>query len=90
MTTTRELLNHWLGRCYEAEVIKGDRSGTTPKILAQQLQGNQDLMADAEARRQEISDQLAQQCFVTKKHRDFINQAFAEIATAQSGTPPAT
>lgn len=81
MTGTRDLLNYWLGRCYEAEVIKGDRSGTAPALLAAQLQANQDLMADAKLRSQEITEDMTKQCFITKKHSDFLRVALAAPTT---------
>lgn len=75
MSQTRDLLNYWLGQCYAAEVVKGDRSGAAVANLAKQIEANQNLQQDAQNRLNEITDDLEKQDFISKKHKEFLKRA---------------
>ncbi len=70
-----DLLAYWLGQCYAAEVIRGDRSGTALAALTHQLQANQALATEAQTVANEISDDLAKQDFISKKNKEFLTRA---------------
>jgi len=70
-----DLLNYWLGQCYAAEVIKGDRSGAAITALTRQLQANQALATEAQTVANAISDDLAKQDFISKNNKEFLMRA---------------
>lgn len=80
MTDPRPMLNHWLSRCYEADVLRAEGADVAIGVLRSQCEANQQLADAARTRLSEITEDVTQRCFVSKKHRDYLTQAL--------GTPP--
>lgn len=77
MTDMTPFLDYWLGRCYEFEVIRGDKTGSSINEFSTRLQADQNLMNAAKDRLAGITDDLTKQCYITKEHRRFLQQAIA-------------
>lgn len=66
------MVNHWLGQCYYASVVKND-GGEALRIFKDRIEADQNLKKEAQQRLAQIDNiQVTSKCFVSKKHVEFL------------------
>lgn len=87
MSTTRERLDYFLGAAYQADVING-HAAVAVQVLAQRLAADQDLSTAATEYLSEITDDICQRDFISKKCREYLKAALATQITQDNSTTP--
>ncbi len=67
------LLEHWLGVAYQARVLGRGDLAETKRLVRERLAADSALAAEARARLDEITDDVAQRCFISKIHREILS-----------------
>ncbi|MDE2106106.1 MAG: hypothetical protein KGL39_53280 [Patescibacteria group bacterium] len=72
------MVDYYLGRCYEDDVIKGGDPSATIDILKEKMAANQSLLTEAQSMLASYTDAVTKRCFVSKKKRDYLTKALGE------------